>query len=88
LPTPTASATRYAHDEKAFVLTVTDGLEAAIQFEGPETVAAAFRRAGAGHGRMRHAAGGYRGRDLRQVRRAAVSDEVICVRPAQPHLRR
>ncbi len=31
-----------AHDEKAFMLAVTDELEAAIQFEGPETVAAVF----------------------------------------------
>src|SRR5262245_3616997 len=31
-----------AHEEKAFMLAVTDELEAAIQFEGPETVAAVF----------------------------------------------
>ncbi len=41
-----ANTNRYrhplAHDEKAFMLSVTDAIEEAILFEGPETVAAVF----------------------------------------------
>ena len=81
-----ANTNRYRHplgdDEKAFMLAVTDAIEEAIVFEGPETVAAVYPRAGAERGRL-----------LRPARRATsqrvreicdrygvllVSDEVIC----------
>jgi adenosylmethionine-8-amino-7-oxononanoate aminotransferase len=70
-----------AHDEKAFMLAVTDEIEAAIQFEGPETVAAVFLEPVQNAGGCFTPPDGYFAR-VREICDTygvlLVSDEVIC----------
>ena len=70
-----------AHDEKAFMLSVTDAIEDAIKFEGPETVAAVFLEPVQNAGGCITPPDGY----FERVREICdrygvllVSDEVIC----------
>ena len=70
-----------AHDEKAFMLAVTDEIDAAIRFEGPETVAAVFLEPVQNAGGCFTPPDGYFARVREICDRHGVllvSDEVIC----------
>ena len=70
-----------AHDEKAFMLAVTDEIEDAIRFEGPETVAAVFLEPVQNAGGCFTPPDGYFARVREICDRYGVllvSDEVIC----------
>ena len=90
-----ANTNRYRHplgdDEKAFMLAVTDAIEDAILFEGPETVAAVFLEPVQNAGGCFVPPEGYfaaRARDLRPVRRAPrLRRGDLRVRPARRHVR-